>query len=98
MCGCLIVGLFVVLLFVLVPLPLWPLLVVSLVVLVALAAALGFLRGLIVRPKRSSSDSRTSGVRPRQHRPWAARRGRASSTLSRAGPTEEAADLVPGRR
>jgi hypothetical protein len=47
MCGCLIVGLLVVLLFVLVPLPLWPLLVVGLVVLVALAAALGFLRGLI---------------------------------------------------
>ena len=45
--GCLIVGLLVVLLFVLVPLPLWPLLVVGLVVLVALAAALGFLRGLI---------------------------------------------------
>ena len=47
MCGCLIVGLLVVLLFALVPLPLWPLLVVGLVVLVALAAALGFLRGLI---------------------------------------------------
>jgi hypothetical protein len=47
MCGCLIVGLLVVLLFVLVPLPLWPLLVVGMVVLVALAAALGFLRRLI---------------------------------------------------
>ena len=47
MCGCLLVGLLVVLLFVLVPLPLWPLLVVGLVVLVALAAALGFLRSLI---------------------------------------------------
>jgi hypothetical protein len=47
MCGCLIVGLLVVLVFVLVPLPLWPLLVVGLVVLVVVAAALGFLKGVI---------------------------------------------------
>jgi hypothetical protein len=47
MCGCLIVGLLVVLLFVAVPLPLWPLLVVALVVLVVLAAALGLLRGVL---------------------------------------------------
>ncbi len=47
MCGCLIAGLLVVLLFVLVPLPLWPLLVVGLVVLVVVAGALGFLKGVI---------------------------------------------------
>jgi hypothetical protein len=47
MCGCLIVGLLVVLLFVLVPLPAWPVLVVGLVVLVALAAAFGLLKGVL---------------------------------------------------
>jgi hypothetical protein len=47
MCGCLIAGLLVVLLFVLVPIPFWPFLVVGLVVLTVVAAALGLLRGVI---------------------------------------------------
>ncbi len=47
MCGCLIAGLLVVLLFVLVPIPFWPFLVVGLVVLTIVAAALGLLRGVI---------------------------------------------------
>jgi hypothetical protein len=46
MTGCLIVGLLVILLFVVVPLPLWPFLVVGLVVLFVIAAALGLLRGV----------------------------------------------------
>jgi hypothetical protein len=46
MLGCLISGLLVILLFVIVPLPLWPLLIVALIVLVAIAAATGFLKGV----------------------------------------------------
>lgn len=46
MCGCLIVGLLVVLLFVLFPIPFWPFLVVGLMVLTVLAAALGLLKGV----------------------------------------------------
>ncbi len=44
MCGCLIAGLLVLLLFVIVPLPLWPVLILALVVVGVLAAALGLLR------------------------------------------------------
>lgn len=47
MCGCLIAGLLVVLLFVLVPIPFWPFLVVGLIVLVVIAAALGLLKGIV---------------------------------------------------
>ena len=47
MCGCLITGLLVALLFVLVPLPAWPLLVVALIVLVVIAGVLGLLRGIL---------------------------------------------------
>ncbi len=47
MCGCLIVGVLVILLFVLVPLPLWPLLVIGLIILVVTAAALGLLKGIV---------------------------------------------------
>jgi len=47
MCGCLIVGLLVVLLFGLVPIPFWPFLVVGLVVLTVLAAVLGLLKGVL---------------------------------------------------
>lgn len=47
MCGCLIVGLLVVLLFVVVPIPFWPFLVIGLVVLTILAAALGLLKGVL---------------------------------------------------
>ena len=47
MFGCLIAGLLMILLFVLVPLPLWPFLVVGLVVLVVIAAALGLLKGIL---------------------------------------------------
>lgn len=46
MIGCVVAGLLVFLLFVVVPLPLWPLLIVALVVLVAIAAALGLLKGV----------------------------------------------------
>lgn len=46
MWGCLLAGILVILLFVLVPLPLWPLLVVGLVVVFVIAAALGLLRGV----------------------------------------------------
>lgn len=46
MCGCLVVGLLVFLLFVIVPIPLWPFLIVAMIVLFALAAALGLLRGV----------------------------------------------------
>ena len=47
MFGCLITGLLVILLFVLVPLPLWPFLVIGLVVLVVVAAAMGLLKGVL---------------------------------------------------
>jgi hypothetical protein len=47
MWGCLATGLLVIVLFALVPLPLWPLLIVGLVVLIAIAAALGLLRGIV---------------------------------------------------
>lgn len=47
MIGCFIVGLLIILLFVVVPFPLWPLLVVGLVVLLVTAAAFGLLKGLI---------------------------------------------------
>lgn len=46
MTGCLIVGLLVILLFVVVPVALWPVLVVGLIVLCAVATALGLLRGV----------------------------------------------------
>ena len=46
MLGCLIAGLLVLLLFVVVPLPLWPLLIVAVVVLFVIAAALGLLKGV----------------------------------------------------
>jgi hypothetical protein len=44
--GCLVSGLLVIFLFVIVPLPLWPLLIVGLIVLVVIAAALGLLKGV----------------------------------------------------
>ena len=47
MIGCLLAGVVVILLFVLVPWPLWPFLVIALVVLFAIAAALGLLRGIL---------------------------------------------------
>jgi hypothetical protein len=47
MFGCLIAGLLIILLFVLVPIWLWPLLVAGLVVLVVLAAVTGFLKGIL---------------------------------------------------
>ena len=46
MIGCIVAGLLVILCFVAVPLPLWPLLIVALIVLVLIAAALGLLRGV----------------------------------------------------
>ena len=46
MIGCVVAGLLVILLFVVVPLPLWPLLIVALIVLVVIAAALGLLKGV----------------------------------------------------
>ncbi len=46
MTGCLIIGLLAILLFVVVPIPLWPFLVVALVVLFVIAAALGLLKGV----------------------------------------------------
>ncbi len=46
MWGCLLAGILVILLFVVVPIPLWPLLVVGLIVLFVIAAALGLLRGV----------------------------------------------------
>jgi hypothetical protein len=45
MWGCLVAALLIVLLFVLVPIPLWPFLIVGLVVLFVIAAALGLLKG-----------------------------------------------------
>ena len=47
MCGCLVVGLLVILVFGIVPLPLWPLLVVGLGVLFVLAAVTGMLKGIL---------------------------------------------------
>ena len=47
MCGCLVVGLLVILVFGIVPLPLWPLLVVGLGVLFVLAAVTGLLKGIL---------------------------------------------------
>ena len=46
MTGCLIVGLLVILAFAVVPIPLWPLLIVALVVLFVIAGALGLLKGI----------------------------------------------------
>jgi len=46
MCGCIVVGLLAILVFAVVPVPLWPLLVVAMVVLVIVAAAFGLLRGV----------------------------------------------------
>lgn len=46
MIGCVVAGLLAILLFVVVPLPLWPLLIVALIVLVVIAAALGLLKGV----------------------------------------------------
>ena len=54
MCGCLVVGLLVILVFGVVPLPLWPLLVVGLGVLFVLAAVTGLLKGPPPRPRRGS--------------------------------------------
>jgi hypothetical protein len=46
MIGCLVVGLLVILIFILVPFPLWPVLVIGLIVFVVIAAGLGLLKGL----------------------------------------------------
>ncbi len=45
--GCFIVGLLIILLFVVVPFPFWPLLVVGLVILLVIAAAFGLLQGIL---------------------------------------------------
>ena len=47
MIGCLVTGLLVILLFVIVPWPFWPFLVIALIVLFAVAGALGLLRGIL---------------------------------------------------
>jgi hypothetical protein len=47
MIGCLVTGLLVMLLFVVVPWPFWPFLVIALVILFALAAALGLFKGIL---------------------------------------------------
>jgi hypothetical protein len=47
MIGCLVLGVLIILLFVLVPIPLWPLLIVALIVLLVIAAALGLLKGIV---------------------------------------------------
>ena len=47
MIGCLVAGLLVILLFTQVPWPLWPFLVLALVVLFAVAAALGLFKGIL---------------------------------------------------
>jgi len=47
MIGCLVAGLLVVLLFVVVPWPLWPLLIIALIVVFAIAAALGLFKGIL---------------------------------------------------
>jgi hypothetical protein len=46
MIGCLVAGLLVILLFVVVPFPLWPVLIIGLIVVFVVAAALGLLKGL----------------------------------------------------
>jgi len=46
MVGCLIVALLVIVLFIVVPWPLWPVLIVGLVVVFGIAAALGLLHGV----------------------------------------------------
>lgn len=46
MIGCFVAGVLVVILFALVPWPLWPLLLVGLIVLFVIAAALGLLKGI----------------------------------------------------
>ena len=61
MCGCLVVGLLVILVFGVVPLPLWPLLVVGLGVLFVLAAVTGLLKGILgvkVRPRPALDEAR----------------------------------------
>jgi hypothetical protein len=45
--GCLVAGLLVILLFVVVPWPLWPFLVIALIVVFAVAAALGLFKGIL---------------------------------------------------
>ena len=47
MIGCLVSGLLVILLFVIVPWPFWPFLVIALIVLFVVAAALGLFRGIL---------------------------------------------------
>jgi hypothetical protein len=47
MCGCLIFGVLVVLLFAIVPVVFWPLLVVGLIVLAVIAAVIGLLKGVL---------------------------------------------------
>lgn len=47
MIGCLVVLVLVVLLFAIVPFPLWPFLVIGLIILFVVAAAMGFLKGVI---------------------------------------------------
>lgn len=46
MIGCLVIGLLVILLFIIVPWPLWPFLVAGLIVLFVIAAALGLFKGI----------------------------------------------------
>ena len=46
MIGCVVVALLVLILFIVVPWPLWPVLIVGLVIMFAIAAALGLLRGV----------------------------------------------------
>lgn len=47
MIGCLVVAILVVILFALVPWPLWPFLLIGLVVLFVIAAAMGLLKGIL---------------------------------------------------
>ena len=47
MIGCLVTGLLVFLLFVVVPWPFWTFLIIALIVLFAIAAALGLFKGII---------------------------------------------------
>ena len=46
MVGCLVVALLILILFIVVPWPMWPVLIVGLVIVFAIAAALGLLRGV----------------------------------------------------
>jgi hypothetical protein len=46
MIGCLVVGVLILILFALVPWPLWPVLIVALIVLFVVAAARGLLKGI----------------------------------------------------